>query len=231
MLEQVLNYERELFFILNGSECKVLDYFLWLVSDKLIWIPWIICVLFILCYKKDWKETLLIIIAIALVITIADQVASGLFKPFFQRFRPTHHPDFMNDVKILFNYRGGRYGFASSHASNAFGVATFTALLFRNRFFSITIFVFAMLNGYSRVYLGVHFISDIVVGAMIGIAAAYICYQLYLFCRKQIFKVEKPQLKIPIYSSKEVNIISSGFWVTMLAILILDNQLVIILAR
>ena len=231
MLEQILEYERKLFFWLNGSEYELFDHFLWLVSDKLVWVPWIICLLFVLFYKKKWKEAILIVVSIVLVITIADQVASGVFKPFFMRFRPTHHPDFMEDVKILFNYKGGRYGFASSHASNAFGIATFTALLFRNRFFTVTICLFAILNAYSRIYLGVHFISDIVAGAIIGILAGIISYRLYLIARKYILKVSVSQLKFSICNERDVYILSWGFWGTLFVLLILNNQLIILLSR
>lgn len=229
MLEIILEYERGAFFLINGSDSTLLDHFMWLVSDKLVWIPWIICLLVILFHKKNWKEAVLIILSIALVITICDQVASGLFKPLFQRFRPTHHPDFAEEVKILFNYRGGRYGFASSHAANAFGVAMFTALLFKNKLFSFSVFVFALLNAYSRIYLGVHFISDIVAGMLIGIAAGLLCYYLYRTSRKYILKIPEDKLRNPLYTSKETNLISSGFWLTLLVLLIFNNQLVTLL--
>jgi undecaprenyl-diphosphatase len=77
------------------------------------------------------------------------------------------------------NYRGGLYGFISSHAANTFGLATFTALLFKKHWFTFTIFAFAVINSYSRIYLGVHFISDVVAGALLGIAVGYGIYLLY----------------------------------------------------
>lgn len=97
-------------------------------------------ILVVLCYKKNWKEWLLILLAIVLTITLCDQFASHVCKPIFTRFRPTHHPDFMDQVKVVFGYRGGMYGFISSHAANAFGFATLMALIFRNKLFGWTIF-------------------------------------------------------------------------------------------
>lgn len=229
MLEEILKYERELFFLINGSDSTLLDHFMWLVSDKLVWIPWIVCLLCLLFYKKNWKEALHIVFAIAVVITICDQVASGLFKPLFHRFRPTHHPDFAEEVKVLFGYRGGRYGFASSHAANAFGVAAFTALLFKNKFFTFSIFIFAVLNAYSRIYLGVHFISDIAAGLLIGLFAGLLCYYLYLVTRKHLLKIPGDQLRVSLYPSKDVCLIAGGFWITLLVLLIFNNQLVILL--
>lgn len=157
MVEKILVYERDLFFMLNGSDSPFLDRFMWLYSGKAVWLPLAFFILVILLYKKKWRESILILLAIVLVITLCDQFASHVCKPIFTRFRPTHHPDFMDQVKTVFDYRGGRYGFISSHAANAFGFATFMSLLFRYRLFTWTIFLWAALTAYTRVYLGVPF--------------------------------------------------------------------------
>jgi undecaprenyl-diphosphatase len=228
MLEKILEYERGLFFLLNGSDSPTMDRFMWLVSNTWVWIPWAACLLIVIFYKKNWKEALFVIFAIALVITICDQVSASLIKPYFARFRPTHHPDFMDEVKTVFGYRGGRYGFVSSHAANAFGCAIFTILLFRNKFFTFTMLTFALLNAYSRVYLGVHFISDVVGGAIVGVLAGFICYYFYVTVRKCFLKIPASELKISRYTTKEKNIISLFFWITIICILLFNNQLVIL---
>lgn len=140
MLEQLLVWERDAFFMLNGSDSAFLDRFMWIYSGKAVWLPLAFFILVVLCYKKNWKEWLLILLAIVLTITLCDQFASHVCKPIFTRFRPTHHPDFMDQVKVVFGYRGGMYGFISSHAANAFGFATLMALIFRNKLFGWTIF-------------------------------------------------------------------------------------------
>jgi undecaprenyl-diphosphatase len=104
----------------------------------------------------------------------------------FHRFRPTHHPDFQDWVNTVFDQRGGKYGFISSHAANTFGLATWTALLFRNRWLTATMLLFALLTGYSRIYLGLHFVSDVVVGALVGIGVGYAVYRLYRWKVKKI---------------------------------------------
>jgi undecaprenyl-diphosphatase len=91
----------------------------------------------------------------------------------------------------VFGYTGGLYGFISSHASNSFGFAVFTSLVFRNRLFTFMIFLFALLNAYSRVYLGVHFISDVVAGALVGSLTGYLVYRLYQFSRYKYVQIEK----------------------------------------
>jgi len=107
---------------------------------------------------------------------VCDQVASSFFKPLFERFRPTHHPDFKEMVDIVNGYRGGRYGFISSHATNSFGLAVFISLLFRHRRVTISVVCWALLNSYTRIYLGVHFISDILAGIIVGTILAFLLY-------------------------------------------------------
>ena len=159
MLENLLTYERNLFLWLNDCHTPYWDEVMWLYSGKGVWLPLALLVLLTLCYRKDWREIVLVLLAIVLTITLCDQFASHVCKPLFTRFRPTHHPDFMNEVKTVFGYRGGRYGFISSHAANAFGFAMFLALLFRNRWLGFTLFFWATVNAYSRIYLGVHFLG------------------------------------------------------------------------
>lgn len=181
MLEKELLFERDLYFFLNGSDSTFLDSFMWLYSGKVVWLPLAAFILFVLVYKKNWRESILILVSIALVITLCDQFASHFCKPIFARYRPTHHPDFMDQVKIVFDYRSGLYGFISSHAANAFGFAMFMSLLLRNKMFTWTIFSWSVLTAYTRIYLGVHFISDVVCGMFAGIFFGYVVYKLYLY--------------------------------------------------
>ena len=199
MLERILEYERALFLKLNGAHSMFGDQFMWLFSGFSIWIPVVLCFFVILFYanRERWKETLLIVIAIAIIITLTDRFTSGLCKPFFARFRPTHHPDFMNDVLTVFNYQGGRYGFISGHADNGFGFTTLTSLIFRNRYYTLTLMVWATVNAYSRIYLGVHFISDIIPGMIAGIFFGWAVFQLFVYVHKKIVTETNANTQLP----------------------------------
>lgn len=225
MLERLLHYERDAFFFLNGSESVYLDHFMWLFSGKIVWYPLAFFILFVLCYKKNWKEVVFVLLGIVLVITLCDQFASQLCKPFFARFRPTSHPDFMNEVETVFGYRSGKYGFISSHAANAFGFATFTALLFRQKLYGFTIFAWSVMTAYTRVYLGVHFISDIVVGALAGVFFGYLTYYLYVVSRKKILgkNIVSPA---DVYSNRDKNLISYAIYTSVVLMLIFNTKIV-----
>ena len=228
MIEKILLYEHDAFFALNGSDSAFLDRFMWLYTGKEVWLPLAILIIGVLVYKKNWRESLLIILAIALVVLLCDQFASHVCKPLFTRFRPTHHPDFMEQVKTVFNYRGGLYGFISSHAANAFGFATLMALIMKNRWFGWTLFLWATLTAYTRIYLGVHFISDVVPGMVVGTLFGYVVYRLYLFVRSKWLPVESFGA-FPAYSKRRIHLIIYAIYATVLLIIIFNEPLVALL--
>lgn len=227
ILEQLLHFEKDLFLQLNGSDSLFWDYFFYLYSYKWTWLPFYACFFLVFIYKNKWTEIVFVLLAIVLLILLCDQISSGLFKPFFHRFRPTHHPEFKNMVVTVLEYRGGRYGFISSHAANAFGFMTFTALLFRNRLFSYCIALFAIVNGFSRIYLGVHFISDVVVGAMVGIVIGYLVYRLYNFASRKYLNHPKDVLKQPVYSAKRAYFLCASYAITLAVLLLFNSELII----
>ena len=224
MVEKILIYERDAFFALNGSDSAFLDRFMWIFTGKAVWLPLAFLILLVLIYKKNWRESLLILLAIVSVVTLCDQFASHVCKPVFTRFRPTHHPDFMDQVKTVFGYRGGLYGFISSHAANAFGFATLMALIMRDKLFGWTIFFWAALTAYTRVYLGVHFISDIVPGAISGVFFGYLVYRLYSFSRSKLLPVQVNNGE-PLYSKKRIRLIVYAIYVTILIIIVFNVPL------
>ncbi len=231
MLEKELHLERDLFLLLNGNHSPFWDNVMYIYSYMFSWVPFYLCFIFIFAYKKNWKEFLLACAAVGLIVLFCDQLSSGIAKPFFQRFRPTHHPDFENIVNIVFNYRGGNYGFFSGHAANSFGFATLITLMFRNKVLTITMFVFAIITAYSRIYLGVHFISDIVVGTIVGIFCGILVYELYILGRKYWLKIPSENLRKTIYPKKEAYFLSGAYFVSVAIILIFNNQIVKLIVK
>lgn len=194
VLEQEIQWEKELFYFLNGSKYVFWDYFFWLCSCS-----WLEACIYVSCLwtflrKKNYKEVLLIILSVIFVFLLCDRVTSGFFKPIFHRLRPTHYPDFKERVNIVFGYRGGSYSFISGHTTNAFGFVMLTSLIFRNFFYTGMILLFACLIGYSRIYLGLHFISDVLVGIFVGLLLGYIGYKLYKLCQIHFLKMDKNNL-------------------------------------
>ncbi|MDR3226427.1 MAG: phosphatase PAP2 family protein [Prevotellaceae bacterium] len=219
----------DIFYSLNGSKYVFLDNFFYLVSYKWIWLFFYFCFLAVLVHRKNWKESVCVILSITLVICLCDQISSSIMKPLFQQLRPTHHPDFMAQVKIVMGYRGGLYGFVSGHAANTFGFATLMILIFRNKIFSVMIIFFAVVNAYSRVYLGVHFIRDVFAGMIVGVLIGLLVYKIYIFVRYKWIKIEKDELKKPVCSKRKSYFLCMVFCFCLVVLFTFNSQLINIL--
>lgn len=175
MIDWLNTIDTQVFLALNGLHAPYFDVFMKLFTGKWIWVPMYAAVLFAVVRNYRWRQTLAVLVCVALAITIADQVCATLIRPEVCRLRPSNPENPLSEmVHIVGGYRGGSYGFPSCHAANSFALASFLTLLFANRKLSLFIFAWAVLNSYSRVYLGVHYPGDLLVGAIIGTAAVWL---------------------------------------------------------
>ncbi|HEX2935146.1 MAG TPA: phosphatase PAP2 family protein [Bacteroidales bacterium] len=179
---QFLNsLDQQIFLFLNGLNCPLMDTVMWYISGKVIWIPIYLVIVWYLFRERKWN-TVFTLIFVAVMITISDQVCN-LIKDSVMRFRPSHEPALSGLVHLVNDnhgnlYRGGNFGFISSHAGNSFALATFVTLFFKVRWVSIVMFIWAAIVSYSRIYLGVHYPGDIIGGALVGIAAGLLIYYI-----------------------------------------------------
>ena len=200
LIEIIKSLDTHLFLFLNGLHNSFFDELMYAFSAKFTWIPLYAAVLYIVI--RHWKkEAVWVALALILCIVISDQVASGLIKHMVQRLRPSHVKELQGLVHLVHTYSGGLYGFVSSHASNTIGFALLSSLLFRQRVYTITIFSWAALTSYSRIYLGVHYPLDIVGGAMVGVMAALICFWAIRKFRPGLKPIDDGlQFKVPVYT-------------------------------
>lgn len=175
-MDTLQQFDASIFTAINGLHAGYFDNFMWLVTKIGTWIPMILMLIYMLYFKKGWRRTLTVVLAVGLVILIADQVSASIIKPLVARPRPSHNDALNSTIHIVNGYRGGAFGFVSSHAANCFGIALLLAFLFKNRAFTCVMVAWAALMCYSRIYLGVHYPGDIFCGALLGLGAAWIVY-------------------------------------------------------
>ena len=170
MLETLASADQSLTLYLNHWLSPWLDSFMLYWSSKFTWIPLYGLLLFYLWQRGGKKQFLWLLFLLVLLILLSDQTASAVFKPLFQRLRPCHDPALLPHLRLP-DGCGSRFGFASSHAANTMALAVFFALLpapMRSRSLGLALFFWALVSGWSRIYLGYHFAGDVVCGFAIG---------------------------------------------------------------
>lgn len=168
MLEFIQKIDQEIFLFLNGLHSPIADPVMQFLTNQLVWTPLFILVIYTLFKKYGWSAVWNLA-GIGLIILVSDQFVSGFMKPFFGRLRPSHDPELQTLVHFVNEYKGGLYGFASSHAANSFGVALYLWIVAKKEIKWIWImFGWAFIFSYTRIYLGVHYPADILVGASVG---------------------------------------------------------------
>jgi len=180
VIETLKQIDRDIFLWFNGKHVDLLDPVMYYISAIFPFTP-----LFIWWFYEAYKlmnarRLFIMIVMMGLVIVLCDQ-SSNRVKHAVKRYRPTHNTEIGMKVHTVKEYRGGQYGFFSGHAANTFGIATFLFLIFRARGwrFRIQFFAWAILVSYSRLYLGVHYPSDLLVGMCFGLLWGFVVFKLF----------------------------------------------------
>lgn len=186
MLEAIQAFDKDLLLLINGSHTPVWDEVMWFASGKWTWVPFYLALIALLAWKFK-KNAIPMILLIGLLILISDQLASGFFKPLVKRLRPSHEPGLRELLHIVNGYRGGSYGFMSSHATNSFSLAFYLTFVASSklRWLPFVLLPWALFVSASRVYLGVHYPSDVLVPVAFSIPIAWSVGRLYQWIIKK----------------------------------------------
>ncbi len=185
MIEYFESLDRAIVLTVNGWHAPWLDELMWWLSARITWVPLYLFLLFLAYRAVGLKKAFFFLLFVGGTIVIADAISVYLIKETIQRYRPSHHAlltDKLHFYKLTATeyYKGGQYGFVSSHATNFFVIATAFCLVFRKSYPKITyaLYFIAALVCFSRIYLGVHYLSDVIGGALLGSLLTWGVYML-----------------------------------------------------
>ena len=170
MLNDVLiPLDQELLLLLNGSRSVYFDRLIDQLTTASTWIPlYVALLLMVVKNNASIRQVVFIIVCATLCVLLAGTVDDMFVKPMVARLRPTHDPTIGILVDVVDGYRGGKYGFFSAHAANTMSIAVYFSLLVRHKVFTLMMVGWSLLNCYTRLYLGVHYPIDILVGLTWG---------------------------------------------------------------
>ena len=213
MIEYLNDIDTDALLAVNGLHDLFQDAFWWMVTAKWSSLLLVLALLWILLHQNR-RHALLVLAMLVLAVLVADQVSSGLIKHLVERLRPTHDPSLESMVHVINGYRGGLYGFVSSHAANFFAVSTLLCFVMRHRWVTLSLFTWALLQCYSRMYLGVHYPGDILGGIIVGMLAGWLVWCLMRWIQRR--------WHIPggHYTRTDATVMASSIALTIISLLI-----------
>ena len=176
-MEELIHLDKQLFLFLNGLGSEPFDAFWLIITKQLHWTPFFVAIFYLLQRKLGWKNLGIIVLFIAVLITFTDQI-TNLVKNYFQRIRPCYDEEISGVIRVVKS--SNTFSFFSGHAANSMASTMFVFLIIRNHYkYTYLLFLFPLIFAYSRIYLGLHFPSDILTGYLFGGSLGFGFYKIY----------------------------------------------------
>lgn len=189
MLEKILALDTELFVYLNGLGSETYDGFWLFITKQSNWIPLFALLLYLVFKKLGAKQTLFLLVFVGVLVTVTDQT-TNIFKNEFQRLRPCNNTAINSFIRVV--QTRDTYSFFSGHASNTMAVATFLYLIMKRHYhYFVILFLWPLIFAYSRIYLGLHYPTDIVTGYVFGAITGFLIFKAYQLARIKYFPLRE----------------------------------------
>lgn len=177
---KIQDMDMQVLSLFNGSDNIMLDQMVQILTSGLTWIPLYVMLFFVVMRNNETMGQIALVVGSAIFcVLFADGLVDGIIKQLAERWRPSNDPTFKYMVQVVDDIRLKGYSFCSAHAANTMSLAVFFSLLIRSKLLTITLVTWSLINCWTRLYLGVHYPSDILCGMMIGIIVGILVYLLY----------------------------------------------------
>lgn len=177
---KIQDMDMQVLSLFNGSDNIMLDQMVQILTSGLTWIPLYVMLFFVVMRNNETMGQIALVVGSAIFcVLLADGLVDGIIKQLAERWRPSNDPTFKYMVQVVDDIRLKGYSFCSAHAANTMSLAIFFSLLVRSKLLTITLVIWSFINCWTRLYLGVHYPSDILCGMIIGIVVGILVYLLY----------------------------------------------------
>ena len=177
---KIQDMDMQVLSLFNGSDNIMLDQMVQILTSGLTWIPLYVMLFFVVMRNNETMGQIALVVGSAIFcVLFADGLVDGIIKQLAERWRPSNDPTFKYMVQVVDDIRLKGYSFCSAHAANTMSLAVFFSLLIRSKMLTITLVIWSLINCWTRLYLGVHYPSDILCGMIIGIFVGILVYLLY----------------------------------------------------
>lgn len=177
MLEKIIDFDKQAIVFLNNLGSETYDGLWLIITKQAYWTPFFLFIFYLLQKKIGWKKFGFYILFTAVLILICDQTVN-LFKYGFERLRPINDEEINGLLRIVKTSKS--FSFFSGHATNSMAATVFMVMILRKYYkHAYLLFLFPLIFAYSRIYLGLHFPTDILTGYVFGATMGFVCYKLY----------------------------------------------------
>ena len=177
MLDKILQWDKDTFVYLNSLGIEQYDHFWSTITNINTWIPLFLFFFLLIFWKNKRKEAVYMTLTVVLLILFI-LVATDVTKGFFERLRPNNNAEISSIIRVLKN--PSSFSFFSGHAASSFSITTLIVLFLRKKVkWSWVFYIWPLLFALSRIYVGVHYPVDIIVGAIVGATSAFLFYTFY----------------------------------------------------
>lgn len=173
----ITQFDLTLIPLLSGPHSVFFDAMSQVLTNGWTWIAMYLTLLFIVIKNNEtMAQILLVVLSVAVCVLLSDGLSDGIIKPMTMRLRPINDPAVRPLLHIVSGASDNNYSFFSAHAANTFGICVFFSLLIRNLKMTVALVLWSLTNCWTRIYLGMHYPSDIFVGLVWGFIVGEVVY-------------------------------------------------------